>query len=224
MNILALDSSTEACSVALLMDKGVVEKFEVIGRGHAEHLLPMINTLLEENDTSLEDIDLFAYGAGPGSFTGLRIGAAMMQGLALARDRKLVAVSSLAALAVRQQGLVLSVIDARMDQVYSGLYLSNGITAPELTGEIAVSSPDTISLPEQAEIIVSGSGWDRYQDEFSQMGTKNRKITGLAAEYPHAADIAHLALHESEQGRETDPANALPHYVRNKVAKKMSEL
>ncbi len=147
----------------------------------------------------------------------------MMQGLALAKDRKLVAVSSLAALAARQQGLVLSVIDARMEQVYFGLYLSNGINAPELTGEIAVSSPDTISLPEQAEIIVLGTGWDRYQDEFSQMRTKNRKITGIAAEYPHAADIAQLALHEAEQGRETDPEHALPHYVRDKVAKTMAE-
>ena len=121
MNILALDSSTEACSVALLTDQNVSEKFAIIGRGHAEHLLPMIENLLDENGATLEDIDLFAYGAGPGSFTGLRIGAAMMQGLALARECKLVAVSSLAALASRWRGQVLSVIDARMEQVYSGV-------------------------------------------------------------------------------------------------------
>lgn len=223
MNILALDSSTEACSVALLTDQGVSERFEVIVRGHAEHLLPMIDDLLDENDAALENIDLFAYGAGPGSFTGLRIGAAMMQGLALARECKLVAVSSLAALALPQQGLVLSVIDARMDQVYFGLYLSGDNVPPELQGEVAVSSLEEIHLPEQANIIVTGTGWDRYKDEFCQMQTERRIITGIDSQFPHAADVARLALHESVQGKETDPAEALPQYVRNNVAKKMAE-
>jgi tRNA threonylcarbamoyladenosine biosynthesis protein TsaB len=223
MNILALDSSTEACSVALLSEQNVVEKFEVVGRGHAEHLLLMINSLLAENGTSLDEIDLFAYGAGPGSFTGLRIGAAMMQGLALARDRKLIAVSSLAALAVRQQGLVLCVIDARMEQVYYGLYRIDDAVPPELIGEVGVSSPEAISLPDEEKIIVTGTGWDRYKDEFSQMQTCDREIIGVDDEFPHAADIARLAMHESAQGRATDPAEALPQYVRNKVARKMSE-
>lgn len=209
--------------MALLTEQGVVEKFNVIGRGHAEHLLPMMKSVLDENGTSLDEIDLFAYGAGPGSFTGLRIGAAMMQGLALARDRNLIAVSSLAALAVRHKGLVLSVIDARMEQVYYGLFNSIDKSPPKLIGEVAVSSADAISLPEKAEIIISGTGWDKYVNEFSLMQTKSRLITGINAEYPHAADIARLAMFESEQGREADPAVALPHYVRDKVAKKMSE-
>jgi len=223
MKILALDSSTEACSVALLKDKGVVEKFEVVGRGHAEHLLPMINALLIENDTSLDDIGLFAYGSGPGSFTGLRIGAAMMQGLALARGRKLIAVSSLAALASRQRGLVLSVIDARMDQVYHGLYQVQKNGLPELVGEIAVTAPDKIILPENENIILSGTGWDRYKDKFMMMQTADREITGVHNEYPHASDIARIALFESGQGRESEPEHALPHYVRDKVAKTMAE-
>ena len=223
MNILALDSSTEACSVALLSEQNVVEKFEVIGRGHAEHLLPMINSLLIENAVSLDEIDLFAYGAGPGSFTGLRIGAAMMQGLALARDRKLIAISSLAALAARQQGLVLSVIDARMEQVYHALYRIDGDVQAELIGETGVSSPEAISLPGEEKIIVCGTGWDRYKDEFSQMQTSECEIVGIDNEFPHAADIARLAMFESEQGNATDPAEALPHYVRNKVARKLSE-
>jgi len=223
MNILALDSSTEACSVALLSDQDVTEKFEVIGRGHAEHLLPMIENLLNETGAALDDIELFAYGAGPGSFTGLRIGAAMMQGLALARECKLVAVSSLAALASQQQGQVLSVIDARMEQVYYGLYRVGDNVAPELQGEVAVSSPEGILLPEQANIIVAGTGWDRYKDEFCQMQTERRNITGIDNVHPHAADVARLALYESVRGKETDPADALPQYVRDKVAKKMTE-
>ena len=223
MVILALDSTTEACSVALLSGQNMVEKFEVIGRGHAEHLLPMIDSLLNENSVTLDEIDLFAYGAGPGSFTGLRIGAAMMQGLALARDRNLIAVSSLAALAARHQGLVLSVFDARMEQIYHGLYHSNGDGQAELLGEISVSSPAAIKLPIAGEIIVTGTGWDRYKDEFLQMQTRDREIIGVDNEFPHAADIARLAIVESESGRDGDPAEALPHYVRNKVAKKMSE-
>lgn len=223
MNILALDSSTEACSVALLTKQNVVEKFEVVGRGHAEHLLPMINALLKENGASIDDIGLFAYGSGPGSFTGLRIGTAMMQGLALARERKLIAVSSLAALASRQQGTVLGVIDARMDQVYHGLYRVQKNNSPELSGKISVSYPDEIDLPDSGNIILTGTGWDRYKDKFMLMKSADREITGIDNEYPHAADIARLALYGSGQGRETDPANALPHYVRNKVAKTMAE-
>lgn len=223
MNILALDSSTEACSVALLTEKQSVEKFEVIGRGHAEHLLPMIDSLLKQQQLALDEIDLFAYGAGPGSFTGLRIGAAMMQGLALAGDRKLVAVSSLAALACRHQGLVLSVTDARMEQVYSALYRNNDEKAIELIGDITVASAETIQLPDEAEIIVCGTGWDRYKDVFRRMGNSKCKITGIDDEYPHASDIAQLAKLEAQQGRANDPAEALPHYVRDKVARKMSE-
>ena len=223
MKILALDSSTEACSVALLTDQKVVEKFDVIGRGHAEHLLPVMQELLDENNTSFDDIDLFSYGAGPGSFTGLRIGAAIMQGLALAKGRKLIAVSSLTALAAKQQGVVLSVIDARMDQVYHGLYFVDDDARPELTGELGVSPPHLINLPHKAEITITGTGWDRYKDDFSQMKTSDREIIGVDAQFPHAADIARLALYESQQGRETDPAEALPHYVRDNVAKKMAE-
>ncbi len=221
MNILALDSSTEACSVALLTDQKVVEKFDVIGRGHAEHLLPVMQVLLDKNNIDFDDIDLFSYGAGPGSFTGLRIGAAIMQGLALAKGRKLVAVSSLAALAAQQQGPVLSVIDARMDQVYHGLYYVDEKGRPELCGDFGVSTPNSIKLPDEAEVTIIGTGWDRYKEEFLQMKTCHRGIIGVDAQYPHAADIARLALYESEQGRETDPAEALPHYVRDNVAKKM---
>lgn len=222
MNILALDSSTEACSVALLTANKVVEKFEVIGRGHAEHLLPMINNLLSDHGAALDDIDLFAYGAGPGSFTGLRIGAAMMQGLAMARERNLVAVSSLAALAIPHQGLVLSIVDARMEQVYHGLYRAGDDQYPELIGEIGVSSPADVSLPEKGRVLVCGTGWDRYKSDFCQMQSERRMITGIDSQYPHAADIARLAYFESVQGRETDPAEALPHYVRDNVARKMA--
>lgn len=223
MNILALDSTTEACSVALLSGQSVFEKFEIIGRGHAEHLLPMMNSLLQENNASLAEIDLFAYSAGPGSFTGIRIGAAMMQGLALARGCQLAAVSSLAALARSQRGLVLSVIDARMDQVYHAMYRVADTGHPEQLTEAAVSSPGSIELPEKAKITVVGTGWDRYQDEFAQMASAQRIITGVESQFPHAADIAMLAKYQLESNNVADPEDALPYYIRDKVALKMVE-
>ena len=223
MNILALDSTTEACSVALLSGQSVIEKFDIIGRGHAEHLLPMMNSLLQENKTSLAEIDLFAYGAGPGSFTGIRIGAAMMQGLALARDRQLAAVSSLAALACRHHGLVLSVIDARMEQVYHAMYQVDDAGYPEQVTAAAVSSPGSVMLPGKAKITVVGTGWDRYKDEFMQMASAERIITGRESQYPHAADIAMLAKYQMESDTVGDPADALPYYIRDKVAIKMAD-
>jgi tRNA threonylcarbamoyladenosine biosynthesis protein TsaB len=211
-----------------LNDDVLTEQFEVIGRGHAEHLLPMINAVLEEADSSLNEVELFAFGAGPGSFTGLRIGAAMMQGLALARERQIITISSLVALAVRQQeGLVLSAIDARMDQVYCALYQINKKNehefTPELINEIEVLSVEDIVLPEQGEIRITGTGWERYRVDFLQMQTDKRTIIGTDNEYPHAAEIARLALYEFNLGKADEPEQALPQYVRNKVAKTMAE-
>ena len=223
MNILALDSATEACSVALMTGEGMLQQFEVIGRGHAEHLLPMMHSLLAESEITLAQVDLFAYGAGPGSFTGIRIGAAMMQGLALANDRKLVAVSSLAALACGHQGLVCSVIDARMEQVYCGLYELKQDGLPLAITDNRVLAPADVQLPNAGLVTVAGTGWDRYREVFMAMQNDARTINGVDKQYPHAADIARLAELEAEQGRAADPELALPHYVRDKVAKKMSE-
>lgn len=224
MNVLALDSSTEACSVALLSDAGISSQYEIIGRGHAEHLLPMIDSLLLESGLTIRDMDLFAYGAGPGSFTGIRIGAAMMQGLALAREKKLVAVSSLSALASMHRGTVLSVIDARMGQVYYSLFQSTVGDLHEQLGEAGVLSPEQIQLPAAGDITVVGTGWDSYRDVFMAMATPDRVIRGIDSEYPHAESIARLALQEYSAGKATDPADALPQYVRNDVARKMGEI
>jgi tRNA threonylcarbamoyladenosine biosynthesis protein TsaB len=223
INILALDSATEACSVALLTGQGVTQQFEVIGRGHAEHLLPMIEAVLSQSEMAIEQVDLFAYGAGPGSFTGIRIGAAMMQGLALARGKKLVAVSSLAALAAQYSGKVLAVIDARMDEVYHALFDIDEDGYPAQCSVAGVASPSDIQLPHAGEIIAVGSGWDRYSEVFKSICPEKLTIRGIDSGFPHAQAIARLALHEYRKGNAVDPADALPEYVRDNVAKKMGE-
>ena len=221
--ILALDSSTEACSVALYRDGDIQEEFAIIERGHAEHLLPMTETLLEKQGLQPCDVDLFAFGAGPGSFTGLRIGAAMVQGLALATGKPVVPVSSLAALAARHRGTVLALIDARMGQVYHALFNIDNNGIPIAVSGEAVDDPSVLSVQDVSEITVIGSGLDRYRDELAVVLASAVKTNEVMGEFPHASDIARLALHEYRQGRAIEAARALPHYVRDNVAKKMGE-
>ena len=125
--LLALDTATEACSVALLHDGKVTSHYEVIPRLHAQKLLPMIQQLLADAGTTLQAVDAIAFGRGPGAFTGVRIAIGVVQGLAFALDRPVLPVSNLAVLAqraYREQGVsqVAAAIDARMDEVYWGCY------------------------------------------------------------------------------------------------------
>ncbi len=127
MKILAVDAATEACSAALLAGELLIERFEVIGRGHAGRLLPMADELLRETGLSVHELDGIAFGRGPGGFTGLRIAAGVAQGLAAGAGRPIVPVSNLAAVAAgagRTTGAdrVLACTDARMGQVYWAAY------------------------------------------------------------------------------------------------------
>ena len=223
LTVLALDSATEACSVALYRNGDVHEDFTVIERGHAEHLLPMIDSLLKKSGIRLVDVDLFAFGAGPGSFTGLRIGVAMIQGLAMSVDRPVTPVSSLAALAARRTGDVLAMIDARMGQVYHGLFSVGKQGQPVPVGEEVVSNPADVPVPEVERLNILGSGWDSYADALHDRFDTGLQLEFVAGEYPHAADVARIAAHELNRGRAVEPGQALPHYVRNNVARKMGE-
>ncbi|SQF87684.1 M22 peptidase YeaZ [Pseudomonas taetrolens] len=125
--LLALDTATEACSVALLHDGKVTSHYEVIPRLHAQKLLPMIKDLLAEAGVELSAVEAIAFGRGPGAFTGVRIAIGVVQGLAFALDRPVLPISNLAVLAQRahrEHGAtqVASAIDARMDEVYWGCY------------------------------------------------------------------------------------------------------
>ena len=219
MKILALDASTEACTVALQIDGNVIERFS-LGGNHSERILPMVHEVLGEGGTSLKQLDAIAFGRGPGSFTGLRIAAGVTQGLAFGANLPVVPVSSLAALA---QGAdaekVLAAFDARMQQVYWGAYLRNSEGIVALAGAEVVIAPDAVPLPETVGWVGVGSGWDQYADTLSRR--LGERVTRWERQvYPSARFVAALGAVMFTSGKVVPAEEALPIYIRDEVAVK----
>ncbi|UCH53422.1 MAG: tRNA (adenosine(37)-N6)-threonylcarbamoyltransferase complex dimerization subunit type 1 TsaB [Pseudomonadota bacterium] len=219
MKILALDTATEACSVAVVINEVYCERFE-LGRRHSEDILGMVDAVLAEAGLVLTQLDAIAFGRGPGLFTGLRIGAGVTQGLAFAADLPVLPVSSLAALA---QGLsathVLAAIDARMNQVYWGAF------AREATGLMQAASPELVCDPAQAPIpmdgmwIGAGNGWDSYHAVLQARG--GGQVSGWQPNaWPRARAVAQLGAAAWLQGGAVRAEEALPVYIRDDVAAK----
>ena len=219
MKLLALDTATEACTVALWLDGHVLERNEPGGQ-HAERLLPMVDALLAEAGLVLTQLDALAFGRGPGSFTGLRIGAGVTQGLAFGAGLPVVPVSSLAALA---QGVdapkVLAAFDARMQQVYWGAYRRNPQGHMELQGHEQVLTPERVPVPDGEGWVGAGPGWDAYH-----AGLQARLGKGLTAwrpqKLPQARHVAELAVTAFRKGAALSADLALPVYLRDDVAVK----
>jgi tRNA threonylcarbamoyladenosine biosynthesis protein TsaB len=221
MKLLGIDTSTEACTAALLTDGTVIERFEMVRHGHSERLLPMVESVLREAGMALEQCDAVAFGRGPGSFTALRIGVAAVQGLAFGAGLPVISVSSLAALAQGQDAAqrVIAAVDARMDQVYWGCFerAEDGVMRP--AGEEHVSSPAAVELPEGQAWLGAGSGWDRYADRL--LVVLDGRVQGWRPEqFPHAGALLRLAALDYAQGKVLDAAAALPRYLRDDVARK----
>jgi tRNA threonylcarbamoyladenosine biosynthesis protein TsaB len=154
MKILALDTATEACSAALLVDGQLVATREAeFERGHAEHILPMIDAVLTEGGVALGAADAVAFGRGPGGFTGVRLAASVTQGLAFAANRPVVPISDLAAVAQRALDIeptmdrVLVCNDARMQEVYWACFARDPQGLATLVGSEHVAPPETVELP-----------------------------------------------------------------------------
>ncbi len=224
---LALDTSTESCSVALLHGGEISFHRFLNTREHAKLLLPMIEELLVAANAGVQDLDGICFGRGPGSFTGLRIAASAAQGLAFARDLPLVAVSSLAAVAQgakRELGLKYSAVamDARMGQVYWACYDVSANTAV-LQGEEAVVDPSAVSLPcGDKQWVGVGTGWDEHSAELERV-TQSLVQRNMGSRWPEAQDILRLALVDFAAGNTVTAEQALPVYLRNKVAKTTAE-
>lgn len=197
--ILAFDTSSEACTVALQAMGQVYFKHELKARQHNELLLPMIKQLLEEAQIEFEDLDAIAFGAGPGSFVGVRIAASVAQGLAFAAQKPVVKLSSLQIMAQtahhdQQVKKVMIAMDARMQQAYIGEYqLQDKLMLP--------LKPDAITPIEQIELMPDytpvGDAW------------KNEAIQIL----PHAIDMLPLAQYYYSKGELLKPEQALPIYL-----------
>lgn len=216
--LLALDTATEACSVALLHDGKVTSHYEVIPRMHAQKLLPMIKQLLADSGVALSAIDAIAFGRGPGAFTGVRIAIGVVQGLAFALERPVLPVSNLAALAqgaLRERGVqqVAAAIDARMDEVYWGCYqASEG--EMRLLGREAVLPPERVQLPEGAsgDWFGAGTGWGYAGRLAVPVGERD------ASALPNALDILSLATFAWGRGEAIAAEQAQPVYLRDNVA------
>lgn len=221
LRILALDTSTEACSVALLLDGEVRLRFELLERGHAERVLPMVANLLDEAGIALADLNGLAFGRGPGAFTGLRIACGVVQGLALGADLPVVPVSSLASVAEQVPAAageaVLVCNDARMGEVYWGVFRreADGGVAP-LSDE-SVSPPDRVGAGTPLPGHAAGNALPRYPALSERLREAGLQIhDGL---YPRADAIARLGAIELAAGRGLSAEQALPVYVRDDVAK-----
>lgn len=222
MKLLAFETATEACSVALWIDGEVRERFGVAPRQHAELALPWAEQLLAEAGVARSQLDVVAVGRGPGAFTGVRLAVALAQGIALALDRPVVPVSTLAALAMQAEGeRILAAIDARMGEVYVAGFERDGDSIVATSDEIVVA-PERHALPEGDGWIGVGTGFAAADGALqSRLGKRFRRIDATAL--PHAADVARLGAMAFERGEAVAPERVEPAYLRNNVALTLAE-
>jgi tRNA threonylcarbamoyladenosine biosynthesis protein TsaB len=220
MNLLAIETATECCSVALACGESLVLRSEFAPRRHAELLLPMCEQVLAEAGIGRHALDVIAVGVGPGAFTGVRLAVSAAQGLALALDRPLVPVSSLAALAMQAPdngAAILAVIDARMGEIYAGTFRRTVEGLVEPLGLESVGLAERLVLPAAATWNVVGSGWATYQALLeTRLPAAPAWVEGVA--HPQASEVALLALPAARAGRGLAPENVAPVYLRDKVA------
>jgi tRNA threonylcarbamoyladenosine biosynthesis protein TsaB len=224
MRLLAIETATEACSVALWVDGDVRERFDLAPRRHATVVLPMAGALLAEAGISRRQLDAIAVGRGPGAFTGVRLGVAIAQGIALALDRPVLPVSTLAVLAqgAAAVGLpVLALIDARMGEVYAGAFDlgADGLVLPR--GAETVLPPQQVMAPADRFAGV-GTGFGAYDDALRTRFGDALVPVGPQT-LPRAADLARLAARDFAAGHAVDPLHAQPVYLRDKVALTLAE-
>lgn len=222
MKILAIDTSTEYCSAAVLHGSALASRSERAGQRHSELLLPMIDALLAETGLGLAQLDGVAFGAGPGSFTGLRIACGVAQGLALGADIPVVPVGTLLALAHSSKApRVLACLDARMGEIYHAAYERRADGWYETVAP-NVCRADQAPQVDAGDWCGAGSGFATYALELAARYGERLSAVDPAA-YPHASAIAELALLQLRAGRSLPAAQAVPLYVRDRVALKMHE-
>ncbi len=216
MNILAIESSTDLISVALLHDGQLIERAGERGVNHSDRVLPIIQEVLAEAGMTLDAMDAFAFGAGPGSFTGLRLACGVTQGLAFGVDAPVIGVCSLEALALDAGATwVYACVDARMNEVYCAAYRV-------ADGDVTIVIAPTVAAPEQAP-LPTGAEWRGCGNGFAVYAAALRaRLANVAdidvAAVPRASAVARLAALRFARGEAVDAALAAPLYVRDKVA------
>jgi tRNA threonylcarbamoyladenosine biosynthesis protein TsaB len=220
--ILAVDTATESCSAACLVGGEIYERRALDPQGHSRLLLGMIEEVLSESRVLRHELDAIVYDAGPGSFTGIRIGAGVAQGLAMGLKKPLLSVSSLMTLAeamdgrAKSKGRILAAIDARMEQVYWGCLEQD----EESLGGWYWHEHPRVSDPAAVRELVTGctgigSGWDRYAAVFQS--SEEEEVQWHRGEFPTAAAAVRIASRLLQQGVKGGWHEAAPTYVRNDV-------
>ncbi|WP_429054201.1 tRNA (adenosine(37)-N6)-threonylcarbamoyltransferase complex dimerization subunit type 1 TsaB [Aeromonas veronii] len=221
LKILAVDTATEACSAALLVGDKLFSRWEEAPRDHTRKILPMVQAVLEDAGISLSDLDAIAFGRGPGSFTGVRIGISVAQGLAFGAGVPLIGISTLAAMAqgaYRLDGAqqVLTAIDARMNEVYFGRYeLIDG--RMQLMGDEVVSEPAALVDVRgklAGPVTCVGTGFETYGETLSGLADE---LAVSQVRFPAAEDMLPLARAAWLAGEAVPVEQATPVYLRDKV-------
>ncbi|KRS23005.1 glycoprotease family protein [Alishewanella sp. WH16-1] len=224
MKFLALDTSTEACSVALALDDQLLALDEVCPQQHSKRILPMVQQLLADASISLHQLDGIIFGRGPGSFTGVRIGVSVAQGLAFGADLPVFGVSTLAAMAqaaaVQQNATeVIAAIDARMAEVYIAAFtldeagLMQAIT-PEIAAKPAALPEVLTSLSFTSRVLGVGTGWQTYSHALQQLAPA---LIADSILYPSAQFMLPFASRAWQQQLFVSAEQAEPVYVRDEV-------
>lgn len=221
MNLLAIETATETCSVALSVNGDVIERFRHAPRQHAELLLPWVTQLMAEAGIGFASLDAIAFSRGPGSFTSLRIGIGIVQGLAWASDRPVIPVSSLAATAQAavSEGVkyALVALDARMDEVFTGTFEANdkGLMIP--VDKEKVCRPEEVQAAEQPRLFGIGNGFGRYAALQALSGGLHGILPDI---WPKASSVLQLAQDWLKSNEPLSAEQAQPVYLRDNVAKK----
>lgn len=221
--VLAIETSSDACSAALIVGECVNEIFEIAPQKHTQFILPMVNKLLADAKLKLSQLDAIAFGCGPGSFTGIRLAASIVQGLAFGANLPVVPISTLHAMAQAaftelKAENVLVALDARMGEIYWGAYrLNDSRKFMEPMIKDRIGSAISVELPESYhQWIGVGSGWDIYGDILRERCKILNVKNGV---YPRANEVAKLGVRGFLQGLAVSPQLALPVYLRDEVAK-----
>jgi tRNA threonylcarbamoyladenosine biosynthesis protein TsaB len=225
MNILIIDTATEACSVALEVNEQVFNRFEICPQQHSQRILPMIDEVLKEAKVTLQDLDYLAFGRGPGSFTGVRIATGVLQGLSLGTGHKVVGISTLAAMAqqayaLNQSEQVIAAIDARMSEVYFGQYqlqqnvmtlIDEEQVLPPQQGAVLLSRRSRLN--DTSDMTGVGTGWQAYPA--LNAAAHVEVLTDVL--YPNAFYMLPLAKALIANGQAVEVESIQPVYLRDKV-------
>ena len=216
MNLLAVETSSELCSVALLRGKELFVEEALAENRHSELLPAMIRRVLERARLAARQMDAFGFGQGPGSFTGIRIACGVVQGLAFASGRPVVPVPSLLALAEQSnESRVIAALDARMDEAYLAAYARNGDDWDEVIAPRLADPAGLPALPGR-RWTATGSGFDRHG--WLRDGYRDAVEMRLEGDLPRAGSVARVAARRFARGGAVPAEQAAPLYLRDKVA------